>query len=84
MVFFVLPQILVLGDFIIEKTSFKIKAPLSKNMQNSNGTLALNGRIRGKVNGYVDGDFRGVLTGQLNALVSTSDTKEDGENEKEA
>ena len=84
LVFFVLPQILVLGDFIIEKTSFKIKAPLSKNMQNSNGTLALNGRIRGKVNGYVDGDFRGVLTGQLNALVSTSDTKEDGENEKEA
>ncbi len=71
LVFFVLPQILVLGDFIIEKTSFKIETNLSKNMQNTNGTIALNGRIRGKVNGYVDGDFKGVLRGQLNALVST-------------
>ena len=71
LVFFVLPQILVLGDFIIEKTSFKISTNLSKNMQNASGTLALNGRIRGKVNGYVDGDFKGVLRGQLNALVNT-------------
>ncbi len=71
LVFFVLPQILVLGDFIIEKTSFKIETNLSKNMQNTNGTIALNGRIRGKVNGYVDGDFKGVLRGQLNALVNT-------------
>ena len=71
LVFFVLPQILVLGDFIIEKTSFKISTNLSKNMQNANGTMALNGRIRGKVNGYVDGDFKGVLRGQLNALVNT-------------
>ena len=96
LVFFVLPQILVLGDFIIEKTSFKISTNLSKNMQNASGTLALNGRIRGKVNGYVDGDFKGVLRGQLNALVNTGfepdkeesqeeepDKEEPNENEKE-
>ena len=83
LVFFVLPQILVLGDKIIEKTSFKIEAPIGKNMQSTSGTMALNGRVRGKINGYVDGEFKGVLTGQLNALVSTKEEK--GENdEKEA
>lgn len=79
LVFFVLPQILVLGDAIIEKTSFKIETNLSKNMQNTNGTMVLNGRIRGKVNGFVDGDFKGVLTGQLNALVSTNKGSDDDE-----
>ena len=75
LVFFVLPQILVLGDKIIEKTSFKIEAPIGKNMQSTSGTMALNGRVRGKINGYVDGEFKGVLTGQLNALVSTKEEK---------
>ena len=83
LVFFVLPQILVLGDKIIEKTSFKIETPIGKNMQSTSGTMALNGRVRGKINGYVDGEFKGVLTGQLNALVSTKE--ENGDNdEKEA
>ena len=83
LVFFVLPQILVLGDKIIEKTSFKIEAPIGKNMQSTSGTMALNGRVRGKINGYVDGEFKGVLTGQLNALVSTKEEKGE-DNEKEA
>ena len=83
LVFFVLPQILVLGDKIIEKTSFKIEASIGKNMQSASGTMALNGRVRGKINGYVDGEFKGVLTGQLNALVSTKEEKGDND-EKEA
>lgn len=83
LVFFVLPQILVLGDKIIEKTSFKIETPIGKNMQSTSGTMALNGRVRGKINGYVDGEFKGVLTGQLNALVSTKEEKGDND-EKEA
>lgn len=83
LVFFVLPQILVLGDKIIEKTSFKIEAPIGKNIQSTSGTMALNGRVRGKINGYVDGEFKGVLTGQLNALVSTKEEKDDND-EKEA
>ena len=82
LVFFVLPQILVLGDKIIEKTSFKIEAPIGKNMQSTSGTMALNGRVRGKINGYVDGEFKGVLTGQLNALVSTKEEKGE-DNEKD-
>ena len=83
LVFFVLPQILVLGDKIIEKTSFKIEAPIGKNIQSTSGTMALNGRVRGKINGYVDGEFKGVLTGQLNALVSTKEEK-GKDDEKEA
>ena len=83
LVFLVLPQILVLGDKIIEKTSFKIEAPIGKNIQSTSGTMALNGRVRGKINGYVDGEFKGVLTGQLNALVSTKEEK-GKDDEKEA
>ena len=52
-------------------------------MQSTSGTMALNGRVRGKINGYVDGEFKGVLTGQLNALVSTKEEKGDND-EKES
>lgn len=86
LVFFVLPQILILGDTIIEKTSFRIETSLGKNVQSSSGTMALNGRLRGKVNGYIDGEFKGVLRGQLNALVTTKDeieNKEDVANEED-
>lgn len=87
LVFFVLPQILVLGDSIIERTSFKIETNLGKNMQSTSGTIALSGRIRGKVDGFIDGDFKGVIRGSLNALVLSKDeinvTNEGGQDNEE-
>jgi hypothetical protein len=83
LVLFVLPSILVLGDSIIERTSFKIKGLEPKTRQ-INSTVRVRGHVRGYISGMVDADIDGVLHGQLNAMLST-DTEvteqEDAENE---
>ncbi len=80
----VLPQILVLGDFIIEKTSFKMK-PIVPQSRQATGTMHLQGRVRGYVSGVIDAEVTGVLRGQLNAIISTDDIKEknDGDEAQE-
>ena len=76
----VLPQILVLGDFIIEKTSFEMK-PIVPQTRQATGTMHLQGRVRGYVSGVIDADVNGVLRGQLNAIISTEDLKTQGTDE---
>jgi predicted RND superfamily exporter protein len=70
LVLFVLPSILVLGDSIIERTRFKMKA-IELPVRQASGTIRVSGRLRGYVSGYVDGTFSGSLKGQMNATVST-------------
>ncbi len=66
----VLPQILLLGDIIIEKTAFTMKVP--DKIQHANGVLYVDGRVRGYVSGMVDATIRGVLKGEVKAMVDTS------------
>ena len=81
LVFFALPQILVLGDTIIEKTSFKIESKLGKSIKQTSGTIAIDGRVRGYISGIVDADVKGVLTGDVNAsIITKSQLKNDKEN----
>ena len=65
----ILPQILLLGDTIIEKTAFTLKARLP--LQSQTGKLLVDGHIRGYVSGMVDADFSGILHGSINAAVAT-------------
>ena len=76
LVLFVLPSILVLGDSIIERTSFKMKG-LDLNIKNPNGTMRVQGHLRGYISGVVDADFNGILHGQMNVSVSTDTTIEE-------
>ena len=66
----VLPQILVLGDTIIERTSFEMPQ-LERKVRSASGTMHVKGRVRGYISGMVDAEINGVLTGQINAAVST-------------
>lgn len=59
----VLPQILVLGDTIIEKTSFQLKRPVSA--RQVSGNLQVSGHVRGYINGVVDADIYGTVRGTL-------------------
>ena len=69
----VLPSILVLGDSIIERTSFRMKK-LELPTKQATGTMRVQGHVRGYISGIVDADFDGILHGQLNASVSTDST----------
>ena len=70
LVLFVLPSFLVLGDSIIDRTSFKIKG-IEPKAKSAVGTMRVQGHLRGYISGMVDADFDGILHGQLNASVST-------------
>ena len=66
----VLPQILLLGDTLMERTSFEM------NTRTASGTMRVDGHVRGYISGVVDADFSGVLHGQMNAAISTGTTVE--------
>ena len=61
----ILPQILLLGDIIIDKTAVTLKARLP--LQTHTGTMRLDGHVRGYVSGMVDADFSGTLHGTISA-----------------
>lgn len=66
----VLPQILILGDTIIEKTSFELNR-INLTSQSYAGTIRVQGRIRGQVNGAIEGTFNGIIRGNMEATVIT-------------
>lgn len=65
----VLPQILLLGDILIEKTAFAIMVPEITHVEGS--TIRLHGRVRGQISGFVDADIQGVFQGSLHAMVES-------------
>ena len=82
LVLVVLPSILVLGDSIINRTSFKLKAIRVPTVK-ATGSVKVNGHIRGYISGMVDGEFSGTVNGQIEATVSADTTTEGGiENEE--
>ena len=61
LVMFVLPQILLLGGKIIEKTSFAM--PKVNRERKTSAPIQVDGRISGRINGTVSGFFRGTIEG---------------------
>lgn len=71
----VLPEILLLGDTLIEKTSFNVKYPSLIQPANASGKVYLNGRIRGTVSGNIDAEVHGVLHGEFTGTVASGNRK---------
>lgn len=74
LVMFVLPQILLLGDVIIEKTSFELKRP--EIIRKRSGYIRVNGRVRGYVSGIVDAQMTGLVHGEISAQLDTDSAEE--------
>ena len=66
----ILPQILLLGDVIIEKTAITMKRKLT--MQSFSGDMKVHGHMKGYISGVVDGDFNGTIRGTINAALETN------------
>ena len=84
LVLLALPQTLLIGDIIIQKTAFTLKRDLAKPLP-SKGRIRMSGHIRGYVNGVIDGEFTGVIDGEMGAVVRPRDTvqKEAGNEDTE-
>lgn len=81
----VLPQILYLGDIIIEKTRFSINT--DNLIQNTGGTMVINGRLRGYISGVVDAEIHGVVKGEVKGRIDINninviEAKDEVEEEK--
>lgn len=77
----VLPQILVLGDNIIEHTSFELNR-INLAAKSYSGTIRVHGRLHGKVNGVMDGAFYGIIRGEMEAMITSGRAESlDEENE---
>ena len=63
LVMFVLPQILILGGKILEKTSFSM--PAASREHRASGLVAVDGLISGRISGTVNGVFRGTIDGDV-------------------
>lgn len=75
LVLLALPQTLLIGDIIIEKTAFTLKRDIAKPLP-AGGRIRMSGHIRGYVNGVIDGEFRGVIDGEMGAVVRAKDNVE--------
>ena len=65
----VLPQILLFGDFIIEKTALTIN--LARPQKEAAGKVRVTGHVKGYVQGEIDADVSGVFQGQMKVAVDS-------------
>jgi len=76
---FVLPQILLVGDKIIEKTAFVMNMPIRT--KNATGLMRVDGLVRGRINGVVTGTMSAIVRGSVSAYVEAGDVTELSEEE---
>ncbi|MCH5340996.1 MAG: MMPL family transporter, partial [Acetatifactor sp.] len=67
-VMFVLPQILLLGEKIIDKTSFAVSIPLK--LERTAGLMRVDGIVQGQINGTIIGEMHGFLRGEASLFVN--------------
>ncbi len=76
---FVLPQILLVGDKIIEKTAFVMNMPIRT--KNATGLMKVDGLVRGRIDGVVTGTMKAIVRGNVSAYVEAGDVTELSEEE---
>lgn len=66
----VLPEILLLGSSLIERTSFNIKYPALTLNDSASGKVYLDGMVCGTISGKINAEIHGVLEGDVTAVVN--------------
>ena len=69
LVLFVLPQILLMGDIIIEKTALTMN--ITRQQREVAGRVRVTGHVRGYVQGEIDADIQGTFQGQMKVSVDS-------------
>ena len=77
---FVLPQILLLGEKIIDRTSFAVSIPLK--MERASGLMRVDGRVQGQINGTIIGEVHGFVRGDASLFVNMGKLEMREDNEK--
>ena len=85
LVMFVLPQILLIGSGVVDRTSFSVPGVGVGERKTGHGKIAVNGLVRGKVNGTIRGIVRGTVEGDidLNLISGSVENDEEGDEDDE-
>lgn len=76
LVMFVLPQILLVGGTIVDKTSFVVPGAVKK--KNTSGRVRVDGMVHGEIYGTVSGTIHATVDGDVNLnLISGTAVNED-------
>ncbi|MGN1025425.1 MAG: MMPL family transporter [Faecousia sp.] len=81
LVMFVLPQILLLGGWIVDKTSFSIRKAERK--ATASGRIRIDGMVRGQINGTITGTVHGVVEGSVDLHLISGGASGEGGTEDE-
>ncbi|WP_408070032.1 MMPL family transporter [Butyrivibrio sp. JL13D10] len=73
LVMFVLPQILLIGATIIDKTSFEVSVPLVK--ERDMGLMRIDGTVQGQINGTIIGEVHAVVRGDIRAFIQSGNVE---------
>lgn len=85
LVLFVLPQLLLISDKLVDKTSFTFFKKKEKKQAERDGRVRVCGRVSGELSGYIEGEIDAIIDGNVNLnLLSAviSEEKEGNEDEK--
>ncbi len=81
LVMFVLPQILLLGGTVVEKTSFSV--PNAIRRHSASGRVRVDGLVRGEISGTISGSIHAIVDGDVNLnLISGSVLEEEDDEGK--
>ena len=79
LVMFVLPQILLVGNKLVDKTSFSVPSPVVK--KQGSGRVRVEGMVHGEISGTVHGTVHAVVDGDVNLNVISGTVREEEEYE---
>lgn len=77
LVMFVLPQILLIGGRIVDKTSFSMPNVVKKH--SGHGTIKVDGMVRGEIHGIVSGTMHATVEGDVDLNLISGTASEEGE-----
>lgn len=75
LVLFVLPQILLIGGNLADKTSFSM--PSAIRQKTADGRVFVDGMVSGEIHGTISGIVRGTVDGQVNLNVISGSVEEE-------
>ena len=78
LVMFVLPQILLIGSGVVDKTSFSVPALQMGERRAASGHILVNGMVHGRINGTVHGVIRATVDGDVDLSILSGAAEEAG------
>lgn len=80
LVMFILPQILLIGNKLVDKTSFSVPRPVVK--KQGSGRVHVEGMVHGEISGTVYGMVHAVVDGDVKLNVISGTVREEEEHEE--